>query len=212
MMGILEKISEALVDGNRKLIVELVNQALEDGIDAIDVLNNGLIVGMDEIGQLWNEGDIFIPEVLVAARAMNSGSEIIEEVLTKSGFEPKGTAVIGTVKGDLHDIGKNLVGMMLKGKGINVIDLGVDVSKEQYLEAVKENKADFVVCSSLLTTTMVYMKEIIEYFTEQGMRDDIVIACGGAPVSQKFATEVGADIYTDDAVKLSKVLLDMIEG
>lgn len=211
-MGIFESISEALIDGNRKLIVELVNKALADGIDAIDVLNKGLIVGMDEIGQLWNEGEIFIPEVLVAARAMNSGSAIIESVLSKSGFEPKGTAVIGTVKGDLHDIGKNLVGMMLKGKGLNVIDLGVDVSKQQYLEAVKENNADFVVCSSLLTTTMVYMKEIIEYFTEEGLRESVVIACGGAPVTQKFADEVGADVYTDDAVKLSKVFLDMIEG
>ncbi len=209
-MNILEQITEALVDGNNKSIVILVKDALEQGVDALDILNNGLIVGMDEIGKLWNEGEIFIPEVLISARAMNSGSKLIEEVLLEEGFEAKATAIIGTVKGDLHDIGKNLVGMMLKGKGINVIDLGVNVTKEQYLEAVKEHDAKFVICSSLLTTTMIYMKDIIAYFEDNDCRSDVVIACGGAPVTQKFADEIGADVYTDDAVKLSKVLLSMV--
>ena len=128
-MTLLEQIKEALVDGNNKGCVAKVEQALEEGYEALDILNNALIAGMTEVGELWTEGEIFIPEVLVSARAMNNASAIIEQVLLEEGFEPKATAIIGTVKGDLHDIGKNLVGMMLKGKGINVIDLGVDVLK-----------------------------------------------------------------------------------
>lgn len=211
-MSILKKISEALVDGNKNETVRLVEQALAEGVGALDILNNGLIVGMDEVGALWNEGEIFIPEVLVSARAMNAASKIIESVLAEEGFEPIATAVIGTVKGDLHDIGKNLVGMMLKGKGIEIIDLGVDVSKEQYLEAVKKHNAKFVVCSSLITTTMTYMKTIVDYFNEQGMHEKVIIACGGAPVTEAYVKEIGADVYTDDAVSLSNVFLKIIKG
>ncbi len=208
-MDILKEISEALIDGNSRLVSTLVQNALDDNIEALDILNKGLIAGMDEIGKLWNDGEIFIPEVLVAARAMNSGSKMIEEALFKDGFKASSTAVIGTVKGDLHDIGKNLVGMMLKGKGINVIDLGVDVTKEQYYEAAVKHQAKFIVCSSLLTTTMIYMKDIVNYFTEKGMREQVVIACGGAPVTQSFASQAGADVYAEDAVKLAKIFLSM---
>lgn len=212
MMNILRDISQALVDGDKNGTVKLVKKALSKGIGALEILNNGLIVGMDEVGALWNEGEIFIPEVLVSARAMNAASKVIESVLAKEGFEPIATAVIGTVKGDLHDIGKNLVGMMLKGKGIEIVDLGVDVSKEQYLEAVKKHNAQFVVCSSLITTTMTYMKDIIQYFNEQGMKGKVVIACGGAPVTEAYTKEIGADVYTDDAVQLSNVFLKMVKG
>lgn len=211
-MEILTKISNAIIDGKNKEIVGLIEEALDQKLDAIKILNDGLIQGMDEVGKLWNEGEIFIPEVLLSARTMASGSSMIEEVLLTEGHKAIACAIIGTVKGDLHDIGKNLVGMMLKGKGFEVIDLGVDVSKEQYLEAVKEHNAKFVVCSSLITTTMSYMKDVINYFEEQGARDDVVIACGGAPVTQTFATNIGADVYTDDAVQLSKKFLEMVEG
>ncbi|MBN2604716.1 MAG: corrinoid protein [Bacilli bacterium] len=210
-MNILEKITSAIVDGDNVKVIDYVEQAIKENVSAQDILNKGLILGMNQIGKLWNDGDIFIPEVLVAARAMNSGSEIIESSLLKSGVEPIATAIIGTVKGDLHDIGKNIVGMMLKGKGFHVIDLGVDVTKEQYLDAVKSNNASFVVCSSLITTTMNYMKDVIEYFKEQGFRERVIIACGGAPVTQEFADAIGADVYTADAVKLSEVFLDIVE-
>ncbi len=208
-MTLLEQISEALVDGNMKKVILLVEQGLEEGVSALDLLNNGLILGMDEIGKLWNEGEIFIPEVLVSARAMNAGSKILEKVLVSDGFEPISKVAIGTVKGDLHDIGKNLVGMMLKGKGFDVIDLGVDVKADQYIDAVKNQGAEYIVCSSLLTTTMMYMKDIVKEFESQGLRNDVVIACGGAPVTQEFATEVGADVYTDDAVTLAQTFLQM---
>jgi corrinoid protein of di/trimethylamine methyltransferase len=211
-MEILTTISDAIVDGKNKEIVGLIEQALDQKIDAITILNDGLIKGMDEVGKLWNEGEIFIPEVLLSARTMASGSSLIEEVLLTEGHKPIAKAVIGTVKGDLHDIGKNLVGMMLKGKGFEVIDLGVDVSKEQYFDAVKKHDAKFVICSSLITTTMSYMKDVISYFEEQGLRDEVTIACGGAPVTQTFADTIGADVYTDDAVQLSKKLLEMVEA
>lgn len=209
-MDILKEISNAIVDGKSNDITRLINEALDQHYDALTILNDGLILGMDEVGKLWNEGEIFIPEVLISARAMSTGSALIEEVLLTEGHQPIAKAIIGTVKGDLHDIGKNLVGMMLKGKGFDVIDLGVDVSKEQYLEAVKEHKAKFVVCSSLITTTMTYMEEVIEYFKQEGLRDEVVIACGGAPVTETFAKKIGADVYTDDAVALSKVLIDLV--
>ena len=210
-MDRLKEITNAIIDGKNNEITHLINDALSEGYGALTILNEGLIPGMDEVGKLWNEGEIFIPEVLISARTMTTASTLIEEVLLSEGHKPIAKAIIGTVKGDLHDIGKNLVGMMLKGKGFDVIDLGVDVSKEQYLEAVKESGAKFVVCSSLITTTMTYMEEVIDYFKQEGLKDEVVIACGGAPVTQTFADKIGADVYTDDAVSLAKTLVEMVE-
>ena len=210
-MNTLDLITNAIVEGKNKDIENLIKKALDEQYDALTILNDGLISGMDEIGKQWNEGEIFIPEVLLSARAMATGSSLIEDILLKEGHEPIAKAIIGTVKGDLHDIGKNLVGMMLKGKGFEVIDLGVDVSKEQYLDAVKEHHAKFVVCSSLITTTMTYMQEIVDYFQESGIREDTIIACGGAPVTEDYTKKIGADIYADDAVTLSKIFLKKVE-
>jgi len=209
-MDIFEELSESIVDGNKNKTIELVNKGLAEGLSAIDLLNKGLISGMDTIGALWNEGEVFVPEVLVSARAMRAGTEILEKILLSEGFEPIEKVIVGTVKGDLHDIGKNLVAMMLKGKNFQVIDLGVDVSAEKYIEAVKTHQAKFVVCSSLLTTTMMYMKDIVEAFIAEGLRDKVIIACGGAPVTKEFAMSCGADVYTDDAVSLVKEFLKLV--
>ncbi|MCF7925138.1 MAG: corrinoid protein [Candidatus Izimaplasma sp.] len=204
-------ITQALVNGNQDQTLSLVEIALENGTSALDILNKGLIPGMDEVGRLWMSSDIFIPEVLVAARAMNLAGSRIEKELVDTGFKPIGTAIIGTVKGDLHDIGKNLVGMMLKGKGFNVIDLGVDVTKEDYLDATKKHNANFVLCSSLITTTMAYMEDIVQYFNDQAYHDKVKIACGGAPVTEVYTKKIGADIYADDAVTLANMLVDMMK-
>jgi corrinoid protein of di/trimethylamine methyltransferase len=204
-------ISEALIKGDQTLTKALVKKALDDGVEAIDILNKGLIKGMDKIGELWTSGEIFIPEVLIAARAMNESSELIEKELTKSNFKPIGTAIIGTVKGDLHDIGKNLVGMILKGKGFKIIDLGVDVTKEEYLDAAKTHQADFILCSSLITTTMEYMKEVVQHIKASDYNDQVKIGCGGAPVTEQYVKKIGADLYAEDAVTLANLLHSMIK-
>lgn len=211
-MSIFEDLKLGIIKGDKNSVIEKVNQGLAEKINPISLLNDGLLKGMDVIGERWKKNEIFIPEVLIAARAMNAGSEILEKELVKEGFDPVGKVVTGTVKGDLHDIGKNLIGMMLKGKGFEVIDLGTNVTKEQFLNAAKEHNAKFICMSSLLTTTMVYMKEVVEFFKENNMRDDVLLACGGAPVTQKFADEIGADLYTDDAVTLAGELLSRVEG
>lgn len=198
-MSILAEISEALQKGKAKDVKEMVAKAVEDKVPAQDILNEGLLAGMDVIGEKFKNNEVYVPEVLIAARAMNMGMEIIKPLLAEAGAKALGKAVIGTVKGDLHDIGKNLVRMMIEGKGIDVVDLGVDVSAEKFVEAVKQENAQIVCCSALLTTTMGEMKNVVDLFVKEGLRDQVTIMIGGAPVTDNYCKTIGADIYKADA-------------
>lgn len=193
----LNAIQEALLNGKKDEVEKLVDQALASGQSAAAVMNEGLIVGMDRLGVLFKNNEVFIPEVLVAARAMNAGMAKLEPLLVKEGIQPKGAVVIGTVKGDLHDIGKNIVAMMLKGAGYRIIDLGIDVSAEKFVAAAKANNAGIVALSALLTTTMIGMKTIVE--TVKGSGLDIPVVIGGAPVTRDYADEIRAEGYAPDA-------------
>jgi len=197
-MELFNKLSEKLQQGNMPEVVELTKQAIDEGFSASEILD-ALLSGMGVIGEKFKNNEIFVPEVLVAARAMNGGLEVLAPLLEQQGVQPVGKVIIGTVKGDLHDIGKNLVRMMMVGAGLEVIDLGVDVSPEKFVEAIKENEPQIVAMSALLTTTMTNMKTIIKAIEESGLRDQVKIMIGGAPVTDEYAKEIGADSYTPDA-------------
>jgi 5-methyltetrahydrofolate--homocysteine methyltransferase len=199
------EISGLLQKGKAKDIVVVVQKALEDGVGASDILEKGLISGMNIIGGKFKNGEVFVPEVLVAARAMNHASAVLKPALAKAGVQPVGKAIICTVKGDLHDIGKNLVKMMIEGNGIEAVDLGVDVPPEKVVEAVKTSGAKVVCLSALLTTTMLAQKDIIDALKTAGVRDKVKIMVGGAPVTQSYADEIGADAYTPDAASAAEV-------
>lgn len=207
-MSVLEDISALLQRGRAPKVKEAVQQALDEGISAQEILEKGLLDGMGIIGEKFKKNEVFVPEVLVDGRAMNAGVELLKPYLVEAGVESKGVAVIGTVKGDLHDIGKNLVKMMLEGKGLTVIDLGVDVSAEQFVNAAVENNAQLICCSALLTTTMGEMKNVVELATEKGIRDKVKIMIGGAPVTQSFCDSIGADCYTPDAASAADAALN----
>ncbi len=209
-MTIIEEISEYLQKGRAKNVKALVQQALDEGIDAKTILDEGLLSGMMTVGARFKRNEVFVPEVLVAARAMNAGMAILEPRLVEIGNEPVGRAVIGTVKGDLHDIGKNLVAMMLKGAGFEVCDLGVDVEPEAYLAKAEEIGADIIGMSALLTTTMPGMKNLIDLLEEKGLRDKYIVMIGGAPVNESFAQEIGADYYTPDAASAAETARDAV--
>jgi 5-methyltetrahydrofolate--homocysteine methyltransferase len=193
----LKQMQEALIAGDKGQVESLVDRALAEGMPAGRVLNEGLIPGMERLGELFKNNEVFIPEVLVAARAMNAGLAKLEPMLVKDGIQPKGVVVIGTVKGDLHDIGKNLVAMMLRGNGYKIVDLGVDVAPEKYLEAARTNGAGAIALSALLTTTMVQMKNVVEAVAASGLGIPVVI--GGAPVTKDYADRIGARGYAPDA-------------
>ncbi|PKO04018.1 MAG: cobalamin-binding protein [Chloroflexi bacterium HGW-Chloroflexi-3] len=195
----LEKIFEGILDGNANLVVAEVQKALDAGIGPADILNQGMIAAMGEVGRLFEEGEYFVPEMLIAARAMQKGLEILKPHLSEADVQSPGKVAIGTVKGDLHDIGKNLVAMMLEGAAFEVIDLGTDVSPERFLQAVRENGAQIIAMSALLTTTMPNMKNTIEALKEAGMRDKVKVMIGGAPVTQNYADQIGADGFAEDA-------------
>lgn len=203
-MARFEEISALLQRGKAKDLAALVTEELAAGVNPKDILNEGLIAGMGIVGTKFKNNEIFVPEVLIAARAMNAALAILKPALADSGVEPIGTAVICTAKGDLHDIGKNLVKMMIEGTGIKVVDLGVDCTAEKVVEAVKENDADIVCLSALLTTTMMYQKDIIDALKAAGLRDKVKVMIGGAPVTQAFADEIGADAYTPDAASAAE--------
>ena len=205
MSELLENIGINLQNGKAKIVQQLVRQALDEGMDAMTVLEQGLLPGMAIIGEKFKNNEIFVPEVLVSARALNKGTAILKEKLVGEGFEEKGTVVLGTVKGDLHDIGKNLVGMMMESKGLKVIDLGVDVEADKFVAAAKENNADIVALSALLTTTMSEMKGIIE--AGRAECPNVKFMVGGAPVSPAFAENIGATAYTDDAASAAEQAL-----
>lgn len=209
-MSIVQEISEYLQKGRAKNVKALVQQALDEGVDAKVILDEGLLGGMSIIGEKFKKNEVFVPEVLVAARAMNTGMAILEPKLVEMGNEPVGKVVVGTVKGDLHDIGKNLVVMMLKGAGLEVYDLGVDVDAETFIAKAEEVGADAIGMSALLTTTMPSMKNVIEALDEKGIRDKYIVMIGGAPVNESFAEEIGADYYTPDAATAAEVAKEAI--
>ena len=204
-MAILEDICTLLQQGRAPKVKELVSQAISDGISPKAILEEGLLSGMSIVGEKFKNNEVFEPEVLIAARAMNAGIEILKPHLVSEGVESKGTVVLGTVKGDLHDIGKNLVKMMMEGKGLNVVDLGVDVDADKFVNAAKDNDADIIACSALLTTTMGEMKNVVEKLKEENLSGKIKVMIGGAPVTQNYCDSIGADYYTSDAASASDV-------
>lgn len=198
-MSILVEISENLQKGKAKIVKELVQQAIDQGLDAKSILEEGLLSGMNVIGVKFKNNEIFVPEVLVAARAMNTGAALLKPLLADAGVVASGKVCIGTVKGDLHDIGKNLVKMMMEGKGLEVIDLGTDVAPETFVQAAIEQNCQIICCSALLTTTMGVMEDVVKAMADAGIRDKVKIMVGGAPVTEEFCKKVGADKYTPDA-------------
>jgi len=204
----LDKLQEALMAGKKSDVEALVDQALAARIPTRQILNEGLIAGMEKLGVMFKNNEVFIPEVLVAARAMNAGLTKLEPYLIKDKIEPKGLVVIGTVKGDLHDIGKNLVAMMLKGAGYKIIDLGADVAPEKFVEAARGNNADVVALSALLTTTMIQMKAIIQTIQNAGLAVPVIV--GGAPLTQDYANQIGAKGYAPDAASAVDIVHRLI--
>lgn len=207
-MGILEQMAESLMKGKAKDVAAQVQQALDEGQKPGDILNKGLLSGMSVIGERFKKNEVYVPEVLIAARAMKSGMAILQPKLAAAGVQAIGVAVIGTVKGDLHDIGKNLVGMMLEGAGLKVVDLGIDVPPEKFVEGAKANNANVIGVSALLTTTMTNMKAVVDAVKASGLTCKVMI--GGAPVTQAFCDEIKADGYAADAASaadLAKKLL-----
>jgi corrinoid protein of di/trimethylamine methyltransferase len=193
------QMQDDLYDGLKEEIVAETREALERGNSPQKVLDEGLVAGMEIVGIDFRDGILFVPEVLMAAKAMKAAMELLRPLLTETGAERIGTLVIGTVKGDIHDIGKNLVGMMMEGAGLEVVNLGINVDVDQFLEAIETHQADILGMSALLTTTMPYMKVVIDTLAEKGLRDEIYVMVGGAPVTEGFAKEVGADAYGSDA-------------
>ena len=204
-MEILNQISALLQRGKAKDVKALVSQAIEAGIPAADILNDGLLAGMNVVGQRFKNNEIFVPEVLIAARAMNMGAAQLKPLLADAGVKAAGRVCIGTVKGDLHDIGKNLVKMMLEGKGLEVIDLGTDVPPEAFVTTAKEQNCQIICCSALLITTMDVMRDVIHAAQVAGIRDQVKIMVGGAPVTEAFCREIGADAYAPDAATAAEV-------
>ena len=198
-MDLLQKISEELQRGNYEQMPEFVQEALDTGIPATKILKDGLAFGMSAVGEQFQDGEIFLPDVLISAKAMQSAMAILRPKLTEAGVKLAGKIVMGTVKGDIHDIGKNLVAMLLEGAGYQVIDLGIDVPPEKFVEAAKSNGPDVIGLSALLTITMPLMKEVIESLAESGIRHRVKVLVGGAPVTEQFAQEIGADGYAPDA-------------
>ena len=199
-----------VVNGNESKVIELTKSLLEAGYDPLEIMNKGLIAGMDIVGPRFKNGEMFVPEVLLSARALHSGINIVKEALVGTDIPCIGKIVLGTVKSYLHDIGKNLVGMMMESAGFKVIDLGVDVPEETFIEAVKEHKPDILALSALLTTTMPNMKSVIDALKENGLRDKVKVIIGGAPVSQNFADEIGADGYAPEAASAAALCKQLI--
>ena len=198
-------IAALLQKGKAKDVVALVQQAVEEGVSAETILKDGLLAGMEVVGRRFRDNEIFVPEVLVAARAMSKGSEVLRPLLAQEGATASGKVCIGTVKGDMQDIGKNLVKMMLEGKGLEVIDLGTDVPAEKFIQTAIEENCQVICCSALLTTTMPEMELVVKAAIDAGIRDKVKIMVGGAPITQEFADSIGADAYTDDAASAADV-------
>lgn len=206
-MSLLMEISENLQKGRAKNVKELVQKAIDEGMAANTILEEGLLHGMSIIGEKFKNNEVYVPDVLIAARAMNTGTALLKPLLVSSGVTAKGKVVLGTVKGDLHDIGKNLVRMMMEGKGLEVIDLGVDVSAEKFVEAAISNNANIIACSALLTTTMTEMKTVVENVNASALAGKVKVMIGGAPITDNFRASIGADVYTADAASAADAAL-----
>lgn len=211
-MEILSQISQNVQKGLIKNVKSLVTQAIDEGVAPKTILADGLLDGMSAIGEKFKNNEIYVPEVMIAARAMTAGIDLLKPLMNDGDAKPKGKAVLGTVKGDLHSIGKNLVKIMFEGKGIEVIDLGVDVAPEKFVDTAIKEGAGIIGCSALLTTTMPMMAKVVQIAADRGVRDKIKIMIGGAPVSQGFCDEIGADCYTDDAASASSAALEYLEA
>jgi len=209
-MQLLQDLANSIINGKMAETEKLVHQAIDSKVHVKDILNQGLIAGMDVVGKKFKNNEFYVPEVLIAARAMKAGMKILKPLLAESGVEPIAKLALGTVKGDLHDIGKNLVAMMLEGAGFEIIDLGVDVTPEKFSAAVKENNAKVIGMSALLTTTMLNMKTTIEYLKTSGVRDSVKVVIGGAPVTQSYSDEIGADGYAADAATAVSVVKNLL--
>jgi len=209
MSDLLEDLGQAVFDMDEDTTVELTEEAIDEGMDPEVILNDSLVPAMDEVGEEYEKGERYVPEMLLSAEAMKGAMKLLRPLLAESGVEPAGIVVLGTVEGDLHDIGQNLVSMMLEGAGFEVINLGAETPAEEFVEAVKENDANVLGMSALLTTTMTHMPDVIEALEEEGIRGQVQIAIGGAPVSQDYADEIGADGYAADAAAAVNLVKDM---
>ena len=207
-MAILEDIAIGVEKGDEAVVGDLTQKAIKKGIAAADILDKGLIAGMNVVGEKFKNNEVFIPEVLVSARAMKAGMQKIKPLLAEANIKSRGKIVVGTVKGDLHDIGKNIVGMLLEGAGFEVTDLGTDVTKEEFMEVVKKEGVDIIGMSALLTTTMTYMKEVIQAVNDAKLKGKVKVIIGGAPITQSYADEIKADGYAPDAASA----VDLVKG
>ena len=208
----LNRISENLQIGKAKIVKQLVQEAIDAGIPAQDILEKGLLAGMSIVGEKFKKNEVFVPEVMVAARAMNMGAQVLKPLLAESGAKATGRVCIGTIQGDLHDIGKNLVKMMMEGKGLEVIDLGTDVAPETYVKTAIEQDCQVICCSALLTTTMPLMADVVKAAEAAGIRDKVKIMIGGAPVTEEFCAQIGADVYTGDAASAADAAVRLCAG
>ena len=206
-----EKLSNSVIQGNAAEVAELTREAVDEEVKPTEIINQGLINGMNVVGKRFKAGDMFVPEVLMAAKAMKGGMELVQPLLVEGEMEEAGRVVLGTVAGDLHDIGKNLVGMMMESGGLEVTDLGTDVEADEFVECIREVKPHVLGMSALLTTTMLEMKDVIEVLEEEGLRDDVKVIVGGAPVTREFADEIGADGWAPDAASAKDLAFELLE-
>ena len=207
-----EIVSDSIIDGNVSTALNAVQDLIDKGVDPLKIITDGLMAGMNVVGERFKNGDMFVPEVLMSARAMNTSIGLVKPLINEGDMPNAGTVVIGTVKGDLHDIGKNLVAMMMESAGFKVIDIGIDASVEKFIQAVKDNDAKILAMSAMLTTTMIYMKKVVEALEENGLKNQVKIMVGGAPISAKFAKDIGADLYSVDASSAAKEGKIILEG
>jgi methanogenic corrinoid protein MtbC1 len=209
-LSTLEQISLGVQKGQKNRVLKLCQQALGEGTSAHEILSDGLVAGMAKLGEDFSANKVFVPEMLIAAKCMSAATDALKSELAGPGSESIGTVCLGTVKGDMHDIGKNLVKIMMEGSGLTVIDLGTDVSAETFIQTVKENHCDIIVCSSLLTTTMAEMRNVVDLAVSEGIRDDVTIMIGGAPISQQYCDDIKADIYTEDAASAARAAVEVL--
>jgi len=207
-----EKMSDAVINGKQDLVGELTQKAVDEGINPNEIIENGLINGMNVVGKRFKAGDMFVPEVLMSAKAMKSGMNIVKPLLVEGERSAAGKVLLGTVSGDLHDIGKNLVGMLMESGGLEIVNLGTDIDPAEFVEKVREHKPDVLGMSALLTTTMLAMRDTIEVLEEEGLREDVKIMVGGAPVTQEFADEIGADGWAPDAASAKDLAFDLLDA
>jgi 5-methyltetrahydrofolate--homocysteine methyltransferase len=209
-MTVLEQISEFLQQGRAKNVQEMVGKALSEGVSPSDILSKGLLAGMGIIGEKFKVNEVYVPDVLIASRAMNAGMEVLKPHLVEGDIKPVGKILLGTVEGDLHDIGKNLVKIMFQGAGFDVVDMGVDVSIEKFIASIKDEKPHILAMSALLTTTMTNMEKVIKAIEKEGIRQSVIIMVGGAPVTESFAKSIGADLYAPDAASAAEVAKERV--